>query len=88
MRSLYKYLSDIFHTLSRQKVSLMMAGETASSLTAPLSRVNTRGQAERSKMSKILCKKVCLCTKGKVYFSALDLEKNIGHYEIAGKCCW
>lgn len=33
---------------------------------------------------KILCKKVCLCTKGKVYFSALDLEKNIGHYEIAG----
>lgn len=51
MRSLYKYLSDIFHTLSRQKVSLMMAGETASSLTAPLSRVNTRGQAERSKMS-------------------------------------
>lgn len=27
MRSLYKYLSDIFHTLSWQKVSLMMAGK-------------------------------------------------------------
>lgn len=53
MRSLYKYLSDIFHTLSRQKVSLMMAGETASSLTAPLSRVNTRGQAERSKCLQV-----------------------------------
>lgn len=89
MRSLYKYLSDIFHTLSRQKVSLMMAGETASSLTAPLSRV----QAERSKMSsghtaKYCAKKYVYVRKAKFIFSALDLEKNIGHYEIAGKCCW
>lgn len=93
MRSLYKYLSDIFHTLSRQKVSLMMAGETASSLTAPLSRVNTRGQAERSKMSsghtaKYCAKKYVYVRKAKFIFSALDLEKNIGHYEIAGKWCW
>lgn len=56
--------------------------ETASSLTAPLSRVNARGRAERSKMSsgrtaKYCAKKVCLCTKSKVYFSALDLEKTL-----------
>lgn len=33
---------------------------------------------------KILCKKVCLCMKGKVYFLVLDFEKNIGYYEIVG----
>lgn len=62
--------------------------ETASSLTAPLSRVNARGRAERSKMSsghtaKYCAKKVCLC----LFFSPRPWE-NLGHYELAGKCCW
>lgn len=37
---------------------------------------------------KYCVKKYVYVWKVKFIFLVLDFEKNIGYYEIVGKCCW